>query len=252
MGNYEILVDIHCHSIASRHAFCTINEIATIAKSKGLKAVAIADHHPSLRHKDGEFEIHAPDFAYFDVFCKRFENIIPEFRIFKAIELNILDYKPWVSPIVPRLKDKFDLKLAGIHTFPHLFEKNDDKEKNTNIILKAIRAEDEPLFNILTHPTMNHVPMNMNTVARACAERGIALEINNSYLSYNKCNPELIFQLVKSVKNNDGRIAVGSDSHAPHEIGMFSQATAILEECKFPPELIINRTVESLENFLSN
>src|SRR5512139_1930996 len=44
----KIIADMHVHTVASGHAYSTVNEIARAAKRKGLKAVAITDHGPAL------------------------------------------------------------------------------------------------------------------------------------------------------------------------------------------------------------
>ena len=45
----EILIDLHNHTIASGHAYSTIQEIAKEASNKGMKYIGITDHGPSLQ-----------------------------------------------------------------------------------------------------------------------------------------------------------------------------------------------------------
>ena len=40
----NILTDIHCHTIASDHAYSTVLELARSAEEKGLEAIAVTDH----------------------------------------------------------------------------------------------------------------------------------------------------------------------------------------------------------------
>jgi putative hydrolase len=44
----EIIADMHTHTVASGHAYSTVNELAQAARAKGLKALAITDHGPTL------------------------------------------------------------------------------------------------------------------------------------------------------------------------------------------------------------
>ena len=53
----KILLDTHSHTIASGHAYSTINEMAYSANKKGLKLLCITDHAPKMPG--------APDSVYF-------------------------------------------------------------------------------------------------------------------------------------------------------------------------------------------
>src|SRR5512146_3220126 len=44
----KIVADMHTHTIASGHAYSTVNELAHAAAAKGLAAMAITDHGPAL------------------------------------------------------------------------------------------------------------------------------------------------------------------------------------------------------------
>ncbi|GFP38274.1 putative hydrolase, partial [Candidatus Hakubella thermalkaliphila] len=44
----RILADLHVHTLASGHAYSTIEEIAAAAAAKQLEVVAITDHGPAM------------------------------------------------------------------------------------------------------------------------------------------------------------------------------------------------------------
>ena len=44
----NLIADMHCHTVASGHAYSTVQEIAREASNKGLEMVAITDHGPSM------------------------------------------------------------------------------------------------------------------------------------------------------------------------------------------------------------
>ncbi|MBF0441639.1 MAG: hypothetical protein HQK54_07015 [Oligoflexales bacterium] len=248
-NSYTIEVDAHCHSIATRHAMCTILEVLELAKMKQLKGVVISDHHPSLAHTGEDYRITAPDDAYFSVFCHRFEAIDKSVRLFKGIELNILDRAPWIHEASWSYDHKFDLRLAGIHILPHLFKGTGNASKNTDCVLKAIYAGKKPKFQILAHPHMKEASLDFDEIIKACRERKIALELNNSNILYMKGQEKETRSFVEKAGNLGALIAVSSDSHVPHEVGLFESALSLLEEMRFPPELVVNRTIESFLEF---
>ena len=44
---FNIIADMHCHTLASSHAFSTILENIAGAKANGMKLIAITDHAPN-------------------------------------------------------------------------------------------------------------------------------------------------------------------------------------------------------------
>jgi len=44
----ELILDTHTHTIASGHAYNTINEMAKSAADKGLRLLAITEHAPAM------------------------------------------------------------------------------------------------------------------------------------------------------------------------------------------------------------
>ncbi len=246
---YDIQIDIHNHSIASHHAFNTIEEITSIAEKAGLKGIAITDHHPSLSG-DEKYDIKAPDAVYFHVFCIRYKNTNKNVKLYKGIELNLLNSEPWISEVSDVYSDLFDIKIAGIHPFDHLFPKNDNKIKNTDTILESINKGRSRRFHVFAHPIINGVPLDIELIVKACASRRIALELNNAFLLYEKSSIELVQEMLESAASHRCFIALGSDSHVPSEIGLFDNASALLKKINFPYELIVNRTIEALDNFL--
>ncbi|MCP4138472.1 MAG: hypothetical protein GY754_46370 [bacterium] len=227
-----------------------MSEIISLAEQKGLYGVTVSDHDPSLGCRNEHDFVLAPDDNYFNVFCNRFVNTNAAVRLYKGIEMNILHREPWVSPLSPVYSHLFDLKLAGIHSFRHLFQKSADTVRNTDSVLKAIHAGDRRQFHIMTHPVMPSVPLDMKTVISACKERNIAVELNNASLAYNKAPVESTREMLELAAEQGCCLSVGSDAHTPHEVGLFDSATSLLEKIDFPPQLIINRSVETLDRFL--
>jgi putative hydrolase len=247
-----IEVDTHSHSVASHHALSTIEEMLRAANAKGIRGLVLSDHHPSLRFEGDDYFINAPDEAFFHVFCQRFK---PQdsygIKLFKSIELNILDHDPWVSPLSDRFDNLFDLKIAGIHSFPHLFSVTSDICFNTELVVNAIRSGEKRKFDIFTHPVALHFPLDIKLVVEECVERGIALEVNNSNLLYKKEIAPLVKSMLKEVVRCGGHIAVGSDAHMASEVGRFSEAIKILEDVAFPSELIVNSSLGRFISFIS-
>lgn len=252
---YRIAVDIHCHTYASFHAMCTISEVIQLAKQRGLDAIAVTDHHPSLDYPEEGFRIRSPDFAYFNVFCERFQNMDPDIVLLKGIELNLLDHEPWVNDLKLPFFKRLDIRLAGIHVMNHLFNKSSDLARNTKAIVAAFERGDRRPFEVMTHPIINGVKFEHKAVIDAAKRRKIAFELNNSFflnddgLTSNRMDVAELITFFEKIAEAGGQIAVGSDAHVPHEVGKFDGACAFLARMNFPEQLIINRSLEGVRQF---
>ena len=78
----KILADTHTHTIASGHAYSTVDENARWAAEQGLRLLALTDHAPAMQNTTCH--------AYFANL-----NVIPQelrgVRILRGVELNILE-----------------------------------------------------------------------------------------------------------------------------------------------------------------
>ena len=79
-----MIADMHTHTIASGHAYSTVNELAEAASLKGLQAIALTDHGPRLPGGP-----HLYHFAAMRFIPKEIAGV----RIFLGAEANILDRK---------------------------------------------------------------------------------------------------------------------------------------------------------------
>ena len=111
---YNIIADLHTHSLASTHAYSTIREMVDSAAEKGLKAIAITDHARTMPGAPGPWffnSMHELPLLYRGIllwlsiahdpkvnvighsgspeFRYDYETVIPEFgRNHKLVEIN--------------------------------------------------------------------------------------------------------------------------------------------------------------------
>lgn len=45
---YQSVMDLHTHTVASGHAYCTLREMAKAASDKGLELLGITEHAPKM------------------------------------------------------------------------------------------------------------------------------------------------------------------------------------------------------------
>lgn len=55
---YESVLDLHTHTVASGHAYCSIREMAKAAADKGLELLGITEHAPAMPGTCHNFYFH--------------------------------------------------------------------------------------------------------------------------------------------------------------------------------------------------
>lgn len=231
----KILVDTHTHTIASDHAYSTILENAAAAARAGLEGLAITDHTPPLSD--------APNMMHFQnmrVIDRKIEGV----TILHGAELNICDPNGDLYVEAEALREA-DYCIASIH--PVLFASSDPVEN-----LRAYQgAMEDPRVKILGHPEDGRAPVDFAALARAARDSGTLIEVNNSSLrsiTYRANTRENMTAMLRACEACGAHICLGTDAHFATAVGRFDESLALLEELRFPEELVANT---SLEKFLS-
>ncbi len=236
MSNKYIL-DVHCHTISSGHAYSTVTECAKGASENGIKLIAITDHAPKM-----------PGSCSFLHFwnLKSIPKTLYGVEILSGVELNILDKSGKVDLSEKTLK-MLDVIIASLH-IPCI--KPMSYEENTECLINTMK---NPYIKILGHPGDPRYPFDIKKVVLAAKETNTILELNNASLSpengrYDK--PDTLINLLNECKKQNVPIILGSDSHFHTNIGNFKEAEKILEKVNFPEELILNTSIEKFKLFL--
>lgn len=198
-------IDTHIHSIASGHAFNTINEIMQESKKKGLELIAITDHGPNM-----EGGPHAGYFSMGNRVPKKFDNI----EILFGCEANIINSEGTIDLSYEIIK-KLDILLVGFHELTKY--SNQGIKENTRALINAL--EKYPI-DIVSHPYRKAFPICVQEVAYYAAKNNILLELNNSLFTNASIETiEYTRDLIRYMKKYKGKAIIGSDAHILNEIG---------------------------------
>lgn len=231
----KLLMDTHCHTVASGHAYSTVMEIAREANNKGLRLVGITDHGPNM--PGGPHLFHIGN-----------QRVIPEkiygVEILKGVEANIIDFDGNLD-VPEEYLSKLDLVLAGLHE-PCIEPGN--IQQNTNAIIKAMENK---YVDIIVHPGNPVFPLDYEKMVLKAKETGKLIEINNSSFGPSrKGSRDNCIKIAKLCKEYGVRVVVGSDSHIAFDVGRFEKVIEIFEMIDMSEELIINTSVEKFKKFL--
>ena len=227
----KILLDTHTHTLASGHAYSTLEENVKHAAHIGLEAIAVTDHAPMMAHTT----CHAY-FANLHVIPRILHNV----RILRGIELNIMDFDGTVD-MDDKILSRLDLAIASLHV-PCI--KPGTKEENTNACLKAM---EHPWIDILGHPGDPRYPLDYDALVQKAKETHTLLEVNNTSLipgGFRDGSAENVEQMLRLCKKEQLKVVVGSDAHFYTGVGTFDHAQELMEKVAFPPHLVWNTDVD--------
>lgn len=223
----KTLIDLHTHTVASGHAYSTIQEMAQAAADKGLKILGITEHAPALPG--------ACNAIYF-----RNLHVVPRemfgIRLLMGVELNILDTTGKLDLDEEHYRC-CDLRIAGIHS---LCWQGGTRSQNTDAMMAAI---ENPWTHIISHPGDGTAELDFEPIVRAAARAQTLLEINSSSLIPLRgkvaARPNNL-ELLRLCRRADVPVILGSDAHISFSIADYRYALPLLAETDFPDELVMN------------
>lgn len=234
----KIELDVHTHTIASGHAFSTIQEMAQAAADKGLKLLGITEHSPGIPGSC------AP--IYF-----RNLYIVPRnmygIELMLGAEINILDTEGNLD-FDEHYLNMLDIRIAGIHSLCYT---PGTLEENTQGMINAIA---NPYIHIISHPGDGTAKLLFEPIVQAAKEHHTLLEINNSSLRPSRHKVEARpnnMEILRLCKQYEVPVILGSDAHISFDIATYNFALELVNEAEFPEELIINTDVKKFKDYLN-
>ncbi|WP_026478406.1 phosphatase [Alkaliphilus transvaalensis] len=231
------LIDLHCHTISSGHAYSSMEEMIRQAQNKNLRVIGFSDHGPEMPGS-----CHLYHFFNLSVVPREINGTI----ILKGVEANILDYNGTID-IPKEALERLDYAIASLH--PPCF-KSGTIDENTNAIIKVM---ENPYVKVIGHPDDSRYPLNYEKVVMAAKKNNVALEVNNSSLrseSFREGAQENIRKFLTLCKNYGVKAILGSDAHISFSVGDFSNCKRIINELNFPEELIVNYSKDAINELL--
>tara|TARA_R110001599_G_scaffold64181_4_gene180631 strand:- start:22965 stop:23717 length:753 start_codon:yes stop_codon:yes gene_type:complete len=231
-----LLVDTHSHTVASTHAYSTVQEYAVQAKLKGMQMFSLTEHGPTM-----------PDSPHPWHFGNRhvLPRLVDGVAILRAIEANIMPTDGG-HDIPNGLHPFLDFAIASFHE-PVFAPAN--KAQNTKAMIKTIETGD---IQIIGHPGNPNFPIDLSDVIRAAKDNNVVLEINNSSFKGSRLGSAPNCKQVLEVTDRlDWKVVLASDAHVAYDVGNDTLSMACANEVGFPEERIVNRDAHSFLAFLA-
>lgn len=232
----KFLLDTHCHTISSGHAYSTIAELAETAAEKGLKLIAMTDHGPAM--PGGPHIFHIGNL-----------RVIPDYikgvRVLKGVEANIMDFDGRLDLPDSYLK-RLEIVIAGFHD---VCIAPGSVEENTRALVAAMK---NPYVDIIAHPGNPYYPIDIDRLIQCAYDTGKLIEINNSsFIGSRKGSGENCRKIAAGAREKGVLLTAGSDCHICYDVGRFDKVAEIFEEAGMPEELVINTDPQKLIDYLN-
>lgn len=245
----HLFADYHTHTKYS-HGQGTVRENIEAARSKRLDEIAISDHGPAnplLGIKQAKVLLDIKKEV--DYYNTQYNDI----KVLTGVEANIVGSDGRLD--VPRsILKKLDIVLAGLHRFTWFTDWRAGKTMywenplakfrlggitgriaqrarlhNTKAVVEAVYRYD---IDIITHPGL-HMSIDTYELARACAKRNTALEINASHGTS-------LTEFARAAASQGVSFAIDSDAHHPREVGRLGPGLEVAVKLGLTADRIIN------------
>jgi DNA polymerase (family X) len=164
--------DLHMHTTAT-DGRNTLEEMAAAARALGHEYIVITDHSKAIAMANGLDEKRAVAFAHH---VRELDQEKLGIRVFSGLECDIL--RDGAMDLAEDALAELDFVIASVHSHMDL-----EPAAMTDRLLRALES---PSVKALGHPTgrlllrRDPFSFDLDAVARACARRHVALEINSS------------------------------------------------------------------------
>lgn len=220
----QIVADLHCHTLASDHAYSTVTELAAAAAEKGLRAVACTDHGIGI-----EDAPHLWHFMNLGILPPTIHGV----RVLHGVEANVLDMSGRLD-MPEDVLGELDIVVASMHSG---LTPQDGVEACTQAWLAIAR---NPLVDIIGHSGTPGYAYDYETVIPEFGRCGKVVEINENTFAVRQSSLPRCRRIAELCKRHGVRVTVDSDAHYHAAVGEVSRCLALLREIDFPPELVIN------------
>ena len=246
----KLIADTHTHTIASTHAYSTLQENAAAAAQQGLSALAVTDHGVLMPGAPGPWY-----FGNLSVLPRHLGGVL----ILRGEETNVVDGDGRTDLLPSDLKT-LEWVVASIHgPIFNRYAPDGDGWKRVDSPRPATPEEvtaawlaiaKNPRVNVIGHCGTADFAFDYEAVVPEFGKNGKLVELNESSFRNRQSSIPNCRKIMALCKKHGVPIIVDSDAHFSAQIGRFENSLALLAGLDFPEELVVNSSAERFEAYL--
>lgn len=231
--------DLHCHSLATGHAYHSAWKVFEHAKLMGLEAVAITDHGPAIHD--------ACDKIFFEKLLALPRDYTSGITMLRGVEANIIDYETGALDLDQDILDRLDWVIASYHDACILPK---TKADHTQGYLMAL---ENPAVDVLGHIGRSECfkfTIDKEAVVKRTKELGKVIELNEHSFRAAPDSGEICKKIAELCIRYEQPVVLTTDAHYAQRTGVYTNLEKMLSEINFPTELILNKDLDGVRNYL--
>jgi histidinol-phosphatase (PHP family) len=235
---YHDLVDYHIHTRLCGHAYGDPEEYVQAAVDLGLSEIGFADHMPLLHIRDEHLTMEPHELPEYVSLVESLQERSSGITIRLGIEM---DYFPGQMDEIWEAAAgiEFDYVYGAVHYIDgwgfgdsrrlSSYQGRDPNETYERYFDLFCEAARDGGFDIMAHPDLvkkhgivSSVPIDdmYETAARTLKEAAVAIEVNTSGLRKRAVEVYPSLPFLSSCARHGVGVTLGSDAHAPSQVGM--------------------------------
>lgn len=230
----KIAGDTHTHSIACGHAYSTVSENAAAARALCHRFMAFTEHGPAMNG--------CPPHWFFQNFG-RMPRVWDGLVFLGGCEANVLE--DGSTDLGGNILKELDWVLASMHR--GIVPIGLAPEKYTHMWLKIA---ENPYIDCIGHMEHSAYPCDYETVIRAFAKSGKAVEVNSSSPTSRPGSEENSHEIIRLCKKLGVPMVLSSDAHFSTEIGSVDWAAAAVAAEGYPEDQLLNLDYQRFRRWL--
>lgn len=245
----DIIADMHTHTVASQHAYSTVEENMTYALKNGMKYIAITDHY----FHNGD-ELTNKQELYRVKFMEGNVNMYSDVKIIGSAEFNIIqdtEYRDAFRFLKwrPIGLHKSFAPCIGTMNYNDLFEEFVLAAEWNTAFNHIERELEELCYGKFTNGLIDEAKVFLERLVLLAKEKNIYLEVNENSLIKNKYQPIMRFWMNIAAENGN-RFCLGTDAHYCRAVGHFDRCVDFLNEFGIDKSRVLNCNEDEVKALL--
>lgn len=249
--------DVHTHTLASRHAYSTIEENVRAAADQNFELLGSTDHFSDMLYPDQDVR----NFQFFfnvKAWPRQWHGV----TVLRGCEADIVDVQGnlfghnitvdreingqplhGTTTLKKRVFRNCDYVIASIHRKD--FTNDQTPAQNAQMYINAL--QDKKVL-ILGHLGRSGVNFELDPVLEAARDLGKLVELNEASLTSSEKRDKSLLpccHVAERCAELGVQLSFGSDSHVSAGIARYEGVKTLLEEIDFPEELVACRSKEA-------
>jgi histidinol-phosphatase (PHP family) len=232
------MIDYHNHTKLCKHAEGEVYQYVEKAISLGITEIAFTDHIPLPNNFDIGHRMTDKEMDVYIGWVKKAQERYPEIKILFGIEADYYEgFEEYTEKFLQQYE--FDLVIMSIHflknwpdgswVFNYDFPDRSFEDIYTEYLKTISKGIKTGLYDVVGHldiiktagqSMFKLVPEELSKVIQDVHIQNMVVEINSSGYRKTINEPYPSFEMLGLLKDNNIPICVGSDSHAPHQVGL--------------------------------